>query len=481
MFLAFAMAHAAFSQAVELRFTGVKDDGSHIRLDSVQISNTGIGARHWTQSAVAPDTILSFGSSGIAVAEAFDNGISCYPNPAQGRASVVVSSQESCHATLVLCDVSGRKVFEMDHNLVQGDNVFEVSMAKPSLYLFSVLNGSDVRTVKVLNHGNSGRYGITSKAVVPANEKRQSTRYFVPGDSLIYVGFSTCNGKVLISRTVRQRQNNSETIRLVFVPPIQGMLRGLFSISRTEQVRFSQGNLQWSGSGTHSVAGNTTVNGTWRFAPNQYDTIGADNKNMSSTYTGWVDLFGWGASGYNSTNGLPNCTTYGSNVNTLTGSNYDWGVYNAISNGGNQPGLWRTLTKDEWNYLLAQRDSASVRCGLGQINGVRGLILLPDLWSLPTGLTFNPDASSASSAGLNTYTSAQWNQMQDAGAVFLPCGGEKQSGDVYSVNWYGKYWTASSPSTDRNGYDVFFYPSGTPSIDDEARFNCLSVRLVKTY
>ena len=30
----------------------------------------------------------------------------------------------------------------------------------------------------------------------------------------------------------------------------------------------------------------------------------------------------------------------------------DWGVYNAISNGGNTPNKWRTLTVSEWQYLF---------------------------------------------------------------------------------------------------------------------------------
>ena len=47
-------------------------------------------------------------------------------------------------------------------------------------------------------------------------------------------------------------------------------LPGLFSVSPTEQVRFSPGNLQYQAS-----------TATWRFALNQFDIVGADNSNIA--------------------------------------------------------------------------------------------------------------------------------------------------------------------------------------------------------
>ncbi len=67
----------------------------------------------------------------------------------------------------------------------------------------------------------------------------------------------------------------------------EGALPGLFSVSEGEQVRFSKGNLQYQASTK-----------TWRFADQQYDVIGMDNEKISETYSGWIDLFGWGTSGY---------------------------------------------------------------------------------------------------------------------------------------------------------------------------------------
>ncbi len=69
-----------------------------------------------------------------------------------------------------------------------------------------------------------------------------------------------------------------------------GFSIGVFSVSATDSVLFSPGNLQWSATGSHAVAGGGTAAGTWRFALNQWDMIGAANSNVSSTYTGWIDL-----------------------------------------------------------------------------------------------------------------------------------------------------------------------------------------------
>lgn len=58
---------------------------------------------------------------------------------------------------------------------------------------------------------------------------------------------------------------------------------GKFSVSPTQQVYFSKGNLQYQASTK-----------TWRFAKHQWDFIGSSNKNISPDYEGWIDLFGWG-------------------------------------------------------------------------------------------------------------------------------------------------------------------------------------------
>ena len=218
-----------------------------------------------------------------------------------------------------------------------------------------------------------------------------------------------------------------------------GVLPGLFSVSATRQVRFSQGNLQYQAS-----------TNTWRFAEHQYDYVGSDNRSISSTYSGWIDLFGWGT-GSNPTLSSSYPEDYGTFV--------DWGS-NAIINGGNTTNLWRTLTSAEWEYLLNTRPGASSKLGSGNINGVGGLIILPDSWTLPSECSFASGFAIINPYHYpdwkhNSYTLAQWAQMEAAGAIFLPAAGRRKGTDFDNVGFHGYYWS-STPYSKNDAYHMYF-------------------------
>ena len=266
---------------------------------------------------------------------------------------------------------------------------------------------------------------------------------------------------------------NLPVAQLTSIPP-EGAIEKLFTVGENDngnpiRVFFSRGNLQWTSTGTHDVMGGSTVPGTWRFAEHQYDMIGSANSNISSSYTGWIDLFGYGTSGYHdpsdeyNTNYYPYSTSttgpanyynyygYGpsGNNHNIKGTNYDWGVYNAISNGGNQPGMWRTLTWDEWYYLLYQRGDAEYKYRRGRIqlsdnSYINGLILLPDDWELTDFVS-----GTSSSWESNTLTEAQWLTMEENGAIFLPAAGYRTGPYMTSnsVGTIGQYWSSTYYST----------------------------------
>ena len=184
-----------------------------------------------------------------------------------------------------------------------------------------------------------------------------------------------------------------------------------FSIAANKFVRFSSGNLQYNAD-----------QDVWRFAPNQYDFIGEKNSNISSAYTGWIDLFGWGTG---------DSPTKKSTKDTDYTYFTDWGN-NHIGNDAKN--TWRTLTSDEWKYLRSRSSSLK---GLGSIEGVKGMILLPDNWERPSGVTFNSGLGDGFSQ--NEYSKEKWQLMESAGAVFLPAAGYRYGTSYYSD--YGKYWS----------------------------------------
>ena len=244
---------------------------------------------------------------------------------------------------------------------------------------------------------------------------------------------------------------------------VEGALSGEFSVSATQKVHFSQGNLQYQAS--------TNI---WRFSPYQYSQAGNANLNASATYTGWIDLFAWGTSGYKIapyTESNVEATFYidGSKTKNISGTNYDWGVYNQISNGGNIAGEWRTLTRAEWEYLLKTRDNAKNKYSIGTVAGVRGLIFLPDSWSLPIGCTFSARAILYTT---NTYSADQWGKMENAGAVFLPANGcKKPAGSKieHISPVYGCYWSSTAYGTGRTAYFIAFYTNEYGGIHVEIR------------
>lgn len=243
--------------------------------------------------------------------------------------------------------------------------------------------------------------------------------------------------------------------------PSQGI--GAFSVSASKQVTFSKGNLQYH-----------PANNVWRFAENQADYVGVANSNISATYNGWLDLFGWSTSTTNF--GVSTSTDY----NDYSGSFVDWGA-NKIGN--DAPNTWRTLTYDEWYYLLNNRNNASSLCGVAQVNGVNGLIFLPDNWTCPAGITFKSGFHSYYDndyyAAYQAFTAEQWAKLEAAGAIFLPAAGYRDSTgpDVEFVQNFGVYWSATEAKSRYANY--FYFRSGVAGMSDQYRnFGC-SVRLVK--
>ena len=177
-----------------------------------------------------------------------------------------------------------------------------------------------------------------------------------------------------------------------------------------DQVYFSPGNLQYNAAlGSHLCADGTTQPGTWRFAENQWDYVGnadygnvywngvkCDNLLISETYDGWIDLFGWGTSGWDSEAKAYQPWSVSTNPedyrpkncgNCSLSSSYsvswvyaDWGQYNTIDDYA--IGEWRMIKQAELSYIMMHN-----KWCLANVNGTNGIILFCDNFVAPEELT----------------------------------------------------------------------------------------------
>lgn len=247
-------------------------------------------------------------------------------------------------------------------------------------------------------------------------------------------------------------------------------LDGEFTINaQKETVRFARGNLQYN-YGTQ----------TWYAAEKQYEVLSDLNLRFGddedeNPYQGSVDVFGWSCTSSNF--GLLK-----SNLDAdFTGSFVDWGAKFE-----DDEKVWSSLTRAEWDYLLSRTKGGQklwTIIALGP-DSLRGITLFPDDWTAPAGLTIKYgffDLDEEEDLKANSFTFAQWQQMEDAGAVFLPLAGARAGyvGNELDINgnktstknplsgWYcwmdnvseyGFYWLATNPAGKPKEADMLVGP-----------------------
>ena len=266
-------------------------------------------------------------------------------------------------------------------------------------------------------------------------------------------------------------------INFIFAEPLDGA----FSVSAGKKVSFAKGNLQYSR--------DVNWNDHWKLAEHQYDILGLDNLQTQepdkngNLYPSQehLDLFCWS----NKDSNKGTIHTYPDD-SYYTGDFVEWGAQSEFIEVYG-PG-WQTLSKDEWTYLLSERENAATLKAFATISyqkgegeekvsvSVKGLILLPDDW------TGGELAAS--------YTAETWATLETAGAVFLPAAGtltvsDEDSHTIASVNGLddgiGSYWSSTPSETDINAFATTFNATETkvePAKDIYRRIGS-AVRLVK--
>ncbi|MBQ2188411.1 MAG: PEGA domain-containing protein [Bacteroidales bacterium] len=132
--------------------------------------------------------------------------------------------------------------------------------------------------------------------------------------------------------------------------------------------------------------------------------------------------------------------------------------------------VWFVLSSDEWKYLLTKRRTDSgIRYAKATVNGVFGLVLLPDDWK--TTIYGIKDGT--------VISKSDWtNKLEANGAVFLPAAGYRFNNWEKSVGTDGYYWSSDPEDTPYLRFNNAMLSTSTNVFDQEYG---LSVRLVKKY
>lgn len=290
-------------------------------------------------------------------------------------------------------------------------------------------------------------------------------------------------------------QVTSEALSLdnkeVTAAKIYSVYRKAFSVSASKKVHFSTGNLQYN-----------LRTEKWRFAPNQYDKCFLQRFGVGENYSvilsqsfenenvdeyglcvnGWTDLFGWGRW----IKGQEPGTTPLDDVNYFPSINKEGDLL--VGEAAIEPD-WNILEINEWAYLLYYRENADKKYGVATVCDVNGMVILPDDWTAPDGISFTPGMASTYGSAYygenNKYDADTWNKMKSAGAVFLPVTGilTLYKSDPCTVAYQKSaayYW--SSTSGDYYYYDTNDYRADGNQhwyVSHEMEFSSVSVDVTR--
>ena len=138
---------------------------------------------------------------------------------------------------------------------------------------------------------------------------------------------------------------------------------------------------------------------------------------------------------------------------TWYGLSKNYNCVQAVDFGSLVGNNWRTLSLEEWDYLMKSRPGASRLFGYAKVENQYGLIILPDGFVDIAGIPFltgDQISMKVGGSGLytvtyyvkNKYTAAEWNQLAESGAVFLPSRNYYQSAGGTRCEG-ARYWSSS--------------------------------------
>ena len=256
------------------------------------------------------------------------------------------------------------------------------------------------------------------------------------------------------------------TVKAVF--KLSGFLPGKFTVNaQGKKVRFSKGNLWY---GDHRYVDRAIPKGFYFEA----DQWGGKPLQDSLWNTSHIIHFFWGDNEIYSAHEQyaywgPKITDVLFTNKTETTPNPEFKV---LEDGTEQKGIWRTLADSEWQYILYDREMTYNKPRFTCIT--LKIIVEGGLYA---GTFIYPDDYNSEEVGSGQFT---WQEINDAGIVFLPTVGYRDKYNVYGLkNLAVGYWSSTTVESDVNAARcVIFNGDGKLSISDEKRSTAHCIRLV---
>lgn len=212
----FAQSDYSISAAFVGHGIGTYNDGSHHyqQLDSILVVNHTKG---WRGTMFFPDTVLVglYPGNNIeinSIGEVLSQNI---PNPFYGKTEVELNIIENNRVSLRVCDMTGKLYAQYEDWLPAGIYRFSINLIKDQAYLLSAMVGNKVYSIKMINYGNGGSNNICNLGSL--SPKLTIENYVDDAlslaDSMSYVGYTTYNSEVYVSRRLDKAwRNGTDTL-----------------------------------------------------------------------------------------------------------------------------------------------------------------------------------------------------------------------------------------------------------------------------
>lgn len=370
-----------------------------------------------------------------------------------------------------------------------------VQVGTDGIATYSVKEGTGHKTAYLENGGNDIPAGTYYIAVLPGTLANGFDIKFEAQD-LVYMNRTQSGIKITVRQKIHSLGTFTETTTWTDTYRPEVLYSGEFSVSATQKVYFSSGNLQAVMSGTNTV-------GKWQLAQQQYEYIGTTSHNSNSgnadrTNAGAgkiVSLFSFTdpAKGYTGAKsyGIWSANTAANCVSAAGNTSCDWGK--AYTDNAESDYDWRVPSSEEWTYLLAggRQDYCSSVCMLHiGTQDIRGLIIYPngfgDAQFAQAGFTldksttqtksgiihykisgteftnqyvaFNAAANSGSFLSGDNFIIGEtdWKNLEKLGCMFMPQEGYVNNYSYSSENLAGYYHCSDGAQSETQVYRVNF-------------------------